>query len=972
MKRYIYRFMFILSTLVPAASCAEKLSDAEDLAGRERTTLEVSYAMAGAEVKSVTVASASVKKTLEVIVNNDNLKWNLESNRDWCVVVPEEHCGSGAVTLSIAANEDFDAREPATLTFVAGDYRGFEITINQNATSFIVGQPYFVSGIAGGTYNVDVTTPAGTEWEFTSEDWMEVTAGTPSSFDELTTTVLTIKADVNDGASRYGTIVLSAGEDTGNISVYQFGTDLEYAEDGTIVLDGTAGASLTFTAPAYVVNSVQAPKFATATVTENEDGTSTVSVSLKENLSDCSENRNVKLSLQLSNVSASVVKLPAVVQDYIPANGLVTAQGVITFAKAVAEGTPTTDWEDNGVVTVKSDIDMSDVTGWTGIGTADSPFKGQFNGGGYEITNLKNTSAGLFANCEGATVKNVVLGKGCSLYFDDEYTGMGGVFGGIVTVAKETTVTECQFNGAMDFAGSNDNDEPAYIGGVVGYADVNSSVTKSRMGGKIVITSSSTATDSYVGGVVGMSYGTVTSNEMSGEIVAQTGNLLTIGGIASVLPAVTEVGNNSFMGTLTMASGATSQMIFGGLYGKILADRTFDKASDKSVSLGKIDINGYTGSATTSLFVGGFVGRAEADVTLSFNGYESQTNIYYDQTVINRETLCACIGGVLGGCDPAAACTSVSFENVSNQGKYSTAFTFGKGTDYPVKLLRGFVGGVAGFINGKAVFKNCTNQGFLGENLKDNCNGRSNNYFMVLGGIAGVVIEGDAEFTGCQNKGDVINRFYSNRYSGAGYNKDGWNVPCVAGGILGAYEYRTSGGTGRLTMTNCVNSNAVQSYRGNVGGILGFGRNATITSCTNTGELERLISNEEDAPFKGGIVAWLVGESSIVNCVAKCTVYAFAPGGAVHHPGGILSLAEGKVTIDGCSYFGNVKSLPHDGITPVLGGIVSQASEETVVKDCKFGGTVEDIPVSDNNVASLAVGNGLGQVSGITLWNGTL
>jgi hypothetical protein len=119
MKRYIYRFMFILSTLVPAASCAEKMSDAEDLAGRERTTIEVSYAVAGTEVNSVTVASASVKKTLEVTVNNDNLKWNIESNRDWCVVVPEEHCGSGTVTLSIAANEDFEAREPATLTFVA-------------------------------------------------------------------------------------------------------------------------------------------------------------------------------------------------------------------------------------------------------------------------------------------------------------------------------------------------------------------------------------------------------------------------------------------------------------------------------------------------------------------------------------------------------------------------------------------------------------------------------------------------------------------------------------------------------------------------------------------------------------------------------------------------------------------------------------------------------------------------------------
>ena len=139
--KYIYRYILILSTLMLAASCVEKISDADILAGRDRTTIEGSYALAGAEVKSVTVASASVMKTLEVTVNNENLKWNLESNRDWCVVVPEEHRGSGSVTLSIAANEDFESREPATLTFVAGDYRGFQITVNQKAAAFIIGQP---------------------------------------------------------------------------------------------------------------------------------------------------------------------------------------------------------------------------------------------------------------------------------------------------------------------------------------------------------------------------------------------------------------------------------------------------------------------------------------------------------------------------------------------------------------------------------------------------------------------------------------------------------------------------------------------------------------------------------------------------------------------------------------------------------------------------------------------------------------
>ena len=564
--KYIYRYILILSTLMLAASCVEKISDAEILAGRDRTTIEVSYALAGTEVKSVTVASSSVKKTLEVTVNNENLKWNLESNRDWCVVVPEEHRGSGSVTLSIAANEDFESREPATLTFVAGDYRGFEITINQNATAFIIGQPYFISGMEGGTYNVNVTTVAGTEWDFEAESWMEVTKGTPSSDAEFTTTALTISALANEGSSRYGRIELSAGEETGSINIYQFGSEFSYDEAGSIVLDGTQGVNFSVTAPAYIVDNVQAPEFAKATVTENEDGTSTVDFVFNENLSDCSEARQVELSIQLTNASASVVGLPAIVQDYIPANGLVTGKGMAAFAKAVAEGRPTTDWEDNGVVTVKAEIDMSDVEDWAGIGTADSPFTGQFDGGKYEITNLKGTAVGLFGYCEGATIQNVVIGKGCSLYYKKEYTGLEGAFGGIVSVAKETKVTDCQFNGAMDFAGTNDNDEPAYVGGVVGYADEKSTVTKSKMGGKVTVSTGSVEMPCNVGGLAGYTEGTVTNNEMTGELDFSSGiSDLVVGGITSALPAKTVASANSFMVKMTLG-GTSANVIIGGLY----------------------------------------------------------------------------------------------------------------------------------------------------------------------------------------------------------------------------------------------------------------------------------------------------------------------------------------------------------------------------------------------------------------------
>lgn len=963
--KYIYRYILILSTLMLAASCVEKISDAEILAGRDRTTIEVSYALAGTEVKSVTVASSSVKKTLEVTVNNENLKWNLESNRDWCVVVPEEHRGSGSVTLSIAANEDFESREPATLTFVAGDYRGFEITINQNATAFIIGQPYFISGIEGGTYNVNVTTVAGTEWDFEAESWMEVTKGTPSSDAEFTTTALTISALANEGSSRYGRIELSAGEETGSINIYQFGSEFSYDEAGSIVLDGTQGVNFSVTAPAYIVDNVQAPEFAKATVTENEDGTSTVDFVLNENLSDCSEARQVELSLQLSNASATVVKLPSMIQDYIPANGLVTGKGMMTFAKAVAEGKPTTEWEDNGVVTVKGEIDMSEVENWAGIGTADAPFTGQFDGGKYEITNLKDTAVGLFGYCEGATIQNVVLGKGCSLYYKKEYTGLEGAFGGIVSVAKETKVTDCQFGGAMDFAGTNDNDEPAYVGGVVGYADEKSTVTKSKMTGNVTVTTGAAQMLCQVGGVVGMTEGTVTANEMAGDLKFSSGiSHIVAGGITSSLPAKTVASNNSFMGKVTLG-GSSSNVILGGLYGSVSSDRNFDNVSDKSLTLGNISIDSFAGSATTEVFAGGFIGKAEGGVTLSFKEYECQTNISLDQKT-SRTASYVCLGGVLGGTDPAAAAKSLSFDTVSNSGVISTAYNETLVTSL---ITRCFIGGIAGFIYGDASFKSCINNAEIGKVLSGTYSDSSKWMAFVYGGVAGVVLGGDAEFASCENKAGITMHHYSNcAVKDGNDSKDGWYTVCTGAGILGAFDNKVTSVSKKLKMTSCVNSGGFKVYRGIAAGVVGFARNAEIVSCSNSGTLSQNASS--NSPHKGGIAGWLMN-SEVKNCVAKCDVYAATNGGNGQQAGGILSIARGGgVKITGCSYYGNV-TVQNSG-TPLYGGVVAVAEADTVIDDCKFGGQVNGVEVSTNNVESLAVGNGLGTISNITLWNGTL
>ena len=174
-------------------------------------------------------------------------------------------------------------------------------------------------------------------------------------------------------------------------------------------------------------------------MSEPKDGFCTLTLTMADNLSDCSEQREVAASLLLSDASASLVELPVMVQDYIPAHGLVTARGMLLFAAAVEAGESTAVWETDGVVTVKGDIDMEEAIDWPGIGSAAVPFTGRFDGGNFAIDNLKDTPNGLFNYCEGASIKNVTLGKGCSIVNKQAF-GTVGCFGGIVSKAVTVPV----------------------------------------------------------------------------------------------------------------------------------------------------------------------------------------------------------------------------------------------------------------------------------------------------------------------------------------------------------------------------------------------------------------------------------------------------------------------------------------------------------------------------------------------------
>ena len=108
--------LFALSAAAILTACEKKISEREKMDAREVSALEVQYKVDGNETRSLAFPHQFTRQVVQVEVNNDGLRWNIESDSDWCKVVPEDHRGPGSFTLELEANESFENREPADST----------------------------------------------------------------------------------------------------------------------------------------------------------------------------------------------------------------------------------------------------------------------------------------------------------------------------------------------------------------------------------------------------------------------------------------------------------------------------------------------------------------------------------------------------------------------------------------------------------------------------------------------------------------------------------------------------------------------------------------------------------------------------------------------------------------------------------------------------------------------------------------
>lgn len=161
-----------------------------------------------------------------------------ENNEDWYTISPDKGDDpeqTYTVTITCQPNESLDARMEKF--YIQSDYWvGKEFTLTQEGTAFLEQDYNPVEGegmipMEGSPITFTVTSNQNWTAEVTEGEWLRITSGASGSGDGSATveTTVTLEADPNSGARRYGTLTIydRNGEPAQKVTVTQDGVQLE-------------------------------------------------------------------------------------------------------------------------------------------------------------------------------------------------------------------------------------------------------------------------------------------------------------------------------------------------------------------------------------------------------------------------------------------------------------------------------------------------------------------------------------------------------------------------------------------------------------------------------------------------------------------------------------------------------------------------------------------------------------------------
>ncbi len=779
--------------------------------------LEVSFVYEGSEVADIELSPQMQTIEIEVGMSHEAIGWKVSSDQEWCVVDnAQTHTGSSKFSVSVPANMELSDRSTATITLKAGYYKKY-FQVRQRGKVVVIDKVYSVCNSSSGSLDLDVRCREGVEWRMDTPQWLRATVKNTQSCEDGMLASVSLEWDANLSESRYGTVGFINGQDdlpSEYFSLCQLGAECGSTDNGGVrILDKDAEA-LEIKMPAGIFNDIEDCDWISVSDKHlNDDGTETWKLEFKDNPSDkpddMGKSRSKALKL-LSIYDSAEVALPEFYQDYYPAGGLMTLQGLECFAQHYRENRDLSLWMNEDKVLLLNDLDLANLGNWSSIGTDEKPFGMHWDGCGNKISGFHSSSS-LLGVCENAVISNLIFDETCELSLESSFD-RDCYLAPLAEKVSNTVLNNCESNAQVRLAGSAIPDGlKVFVGGLVASGQGDISMNDCDSKSRVIIQYIPKSDESFIsaGGILGY---VDTDSELAIQDSDWDGNI------------IYDVSESDVVGTVSV----------GGILG--LTDVGANLNINNATSKGQIEIKADSGKhwKGTSSF-GGVVGAVLTGGTIK--SCVNDCEIKWASKTARSNGHMFAVGGIAGrighGIALISDCTNkASLSNLHwNNNGWNDRFTAHK------------TGGIIGCYGDSEQLDKQTS------NIKiEKCCNTSKVYTErgFAGGIAGYLI--NAEVSECSFTGNCKAERNANPY---------------VGGIVGGAQYSQINDSIAEADLSSFSGGSCDSRAGGIVGLLYSG--SEVNNCSYSGSIETGDNGEKEVYF-GGIAADTEKTCKIVGC----------------------------------------------------------------------------------------------------------
>ncbi|MCD7947676.1 MAG: InlB B-repeat-containing protein [Oscillospiraceae bacterium] len=404
-------------------------------------------------------------------------------------------------------------------------------------------------------------------------------------------------------------------------------------------------------------------------------------------------------------------------------------------------------------VQLANSIDLGAGNDWLQpIGTADTPFNGTFEGGGYTVSNMRaDTQSGYNAlfgyTGTDAAVRNLTV----------DGTIQSGLYTAGVVAYNTGALQNVTNKAAADITELPDAAR-VYIGGVAAYnagpitgADNQGNITLHIAG------TQSAAAYRYIGGIAGYSTGALCDVQNTGAVTAaftaSIAHTVYTGGIAGNTTGTIASAENTgaISGQVSAAATTTQYTYTGGLIGYTTNTAAVSDVGNEG------DVTGKTDATTPCAYAGGLIAYSGTLASLS-TAYNTGDVVAEATTGATRRSFA---GGLIGYGGASAVLYAYNTGNVASSG--ATVATYGS------------AGGLIGYFAGIVQFEYCYNVGAIAKGEGEAA---------YAGGLAGYVLMGT--WLNCYNAGSAMTGQLYGHAESANMENSYYNTGLIEAGITDA------------------------------------------------------------------------------------------------------------------------------------------------------------------------------------------